>query len=178
LKNKFRGITDESQIKTGIPKERILVTYEPRGKGDQKHKGWNYKIDFVYSDDFFKTKKIGALKGNKFMLTKSYLFVAQVVDQESQEVTLLGASSSQKTYDLQPIETNSKRFKEHSYTFLDTSEGSVFLHINHFGENSRYGHIYISDSEGLKYSQSVKYNVRSMENQCDFEKVNIYHFVN
>jgi len=105
------------------------------------------------------------------MLTKNYLFVAQVVDQESQEVILLAANSIHKNYDLQAIETNSKRFKEHSYTFLDTSEGSVFLHINHFGENSRYGHIYISDAEGIKYSQSVKYNVRSLENQCDFEKV-------
>lgn len=114
------------------------------------------------------------MKGNKFMLTKNYLFVAQVVDQESQEVVLLGANSSQKIYDLQPIETNSKKFREHSYTFLDTSEGSVFLHINHFGENSRYGHIYISDAEGLRYSQSLKYNIRSMENQCDFEKVKIF----
>jgi len=105
------------------------------------------------------------------MLTKNYLFVAQVVDQESQEVALLAANSTNKYYDLQPIETNTKRFKEHSYTFLDANEGSVFLHINHFGENSRYGHIYISDSEGLKYSQSVKYNIRSTENQCDFESV-------
>jgi len=164
---------DESHIIAGIPKERILVTYEPRGRGDQKHNGWNYKIDFVYSDDFFKTKKIVTQKGNKFMLTKNYLFVAQVVDQETQEVSLLAGNSTNKLYDLQPIETNTKRFKEHSYTFLDANEGSVFLHINHFGENSRYGHIYISDIEGLKYSLSIKYNLRSMENQCDFESVMI-----
>lgn len=166
------GITDDSQIKSGIPKERILVTYEPRAKGDQKHTGWNYKIDFVYSDDFFKTKRVGAHKGNKFMITKNYLFVAQVVDQESQEVMLLGASSHEKIYNLAPIETNQERFKEHSYTFLDTSEGSVFLHINHFGDSSKYGHIYISDAEGIHYSQSLKYNLRSYENQCDFEKIN------
>ena len=107
------------------------------------------------------------------MLTKDYLFVAQVVDQEVQEVTLLASNSAQKFYDLQSIETNSKTFKEHSYTFLDTSEGAVFLHINHFGENSRYGHVYISDVEGLKYSQSLKYNVRSLDNNCDFEKVKL-----
>lgn len=105
------------------------------------------------------------------MLTKNYLFVAQVVDQENQEVSLVAANSTHKFYDFQPIQTNTKTFREHSYTFLDASEGSVFLHINYFGENSRYGHVYISDAEGLKYSQSVKYNVRSMENQCDFEKV-------
>ena len=111
------------------------------------------------------------------LVSKNYLFVAQVVDQESQEVILLSANSNIKNYDLQPIETNSKRFKEHSYTFLDTTEGSVFLHINHFGEKSRYGHIYTSDSEGLRFSQSVKYNVRTNENQCDFEKVTIKYFI-
>lgn len=105
------------------------------------------------------------------MLTKEYLFVAQVVDQEVQEVTLLASNSAQKNYELQAIETNSKTFREHSYTFLDTTEGSVFLHINHFGENSNYGHVYISDVDGLKYSQSLKYNVRTFDYQCDFEKV-------
>jgi Sortilin, neurotensin receptor 3, len=105
------------------------------------------------------------------MLTNEFIFVAQVVDQESQEVNLLASNSNHKNYDFQQIQTNAKTFREHSYTFLDTSEGTVFLHINHFGENSRYGHIYISDADGLKYSQSLKYNVRSIENQCDFEKV-------
>lgn len=36
---------------------------------------------------------------------------------------------------------------EHSYTILDTSEGSVFLHVNHapFDTNAPTGHVYISD---------------------------------
>jgi hypothetical protein len=177
INNKKRGVIDENQIKAGIPKERILVTYEPRGKGDQVHKGWSYKVDFIYSDDFFKTKKIAVHKGNKFMLTKDYLFVAQVLDQEVQEVTLLAANSSHKNYEFQSIDTNSKTFKEHSYTFLDSTEGAVFLHINHFGENSRYGHVYISDIDGIKFSQSLKYNVRSSSNQCDFEKVNFIIYI-
>lgn len=104
-------------------------------------------------------------------MTKNYLFVAQVVHQESQEVMLLSSNSADKFYNFQAIETNSRLFKEHSYTFLDTSEGSVFLHINHFGESSKYGHIYISDSQGLNFSLSLKYNLRAAESQCDFEKV-------
>lgn len=166
------GIQNVSHIEKGIPKERILLSYEPRGKGDQKHVGWSYKVDLIYSDDFFKTKRIAAQKGNKFLLTHNYLFVAQVVDQESQEVTLLATSSLDRMYNFSPIQTNQDTFKEHSYTFLDTSENSVFLHINHFGEHSRYGHVYTSDSNGLKYNLSIKYNVRSDSNQCDFEKVN------
>jgi hypothetical protein len=105
------------------------------------------------------------------MLTKDYLFVAQVIDQEVQEVSLLATNSSLKQYDLQVIETNTRSFKEHSYTFLDTTEKSVFLHINHFGDNSKYGHIYISNIEGLKYSLSLRHNLRSNDNQADFEKV-------
>jgi hypothetical protein len=167
------GVVDESHVKAGIPLERILVTSELRGKGDQTRTGgWNYKVDLTYSDDFFKTRKIGVHKGNKFMLTKDYLFVAQVLDQESQEVVLLVSKSNLKNYELEPIVTNQKKFKEHSYTFLDTTEGSVFLHINHFGPTSKYGHIYTSDAEGMNYSLSLKYNIRSYGNQCDFEKVN------
>ena len=148
------------------------MTYEPRGKGDQKNIGWNYKIDFVYSDDFFKSKYIGAHKGNKFMVTKDFLFVAQVVDQATQEVMLLVSNTNEKKYNLTPIETNTKRFKEHSYTFLDTTEGSVLLHINHFGESSKYGHVYISGADGVRYSLSLKYNIRTSNGQIDFEKVN------
>ena len=148
------------------------MTYEPRGKGDQKNIGWNYKIDFVYSDDFFKSKYVGAHKGNKFMLTKDFLFVAQVIDQATQEVMLLISNTKEKRYILSPIETNTKRFREHSYTFLDTTEGSVLLHINHFGEYSNYGHVYISDADGLRYSLSLKYNIHSSNGQCDFEKIN------
>jgi hypothetical protein len=146
------------------------LTYEPRGKGDQKHQGWNYKVDFIYSDDYFTTKKVGANKGNKFMLSKNYLFVAQVVDQTAQEVMLL-VTNNGEGYEFKPIDTNSKKYKAYSYTFLGKTEGSVFLHINHFGQYSKYGHIYISDAQGVNYSQSLKYNVRTNNGQCDFEKV-------
>ena len=165
------GVVDEEHIKSGVPKERILLTLEPRGKGHQATKGWSYKVDFIYSDDFFKTKRIAAHKGNKFLLTKNYLFVAQVVDQDLQEVMLLSSNSHDKLYNFQAIETTSKIFREHSYTFLDTQDISVFLNINHFGENSKYGHIYTSGADGLKYSLSLKYNIRSADHKCDFQKV-------
>jgi len=46
------GITGDKHISQGVPKERILISYEPRAKGDQKQIGWNYKVDLYYSDDF------------------------------------------------------------------------------------------------------------------------------
>jgi hypothetical protein len=165
------GIHDDTNIKSGIPKERILVTLQMKGKGHQNEVGWNYKIDFIYSDDFFKTKRIGAHKGNKFLLTKNHIFVAQVADQESQDVTLLVASSHEKVYNFQHIENHSHTIKDHSYTFLDTQD-TVFLHINHLGENSKYGNVYISDLTGTRYSLSLRYNVRSdYDHKCDFHKI-------
>ena len=167
------GVTSDSHHKVhGIPKERIIASYDPRGRGDQKQIGWNYKIDLIYSDDFFRTKKIAAHKGNKFLLTDHYLFVAQVADQELQEVLLLVSDSTKLYYSFESIHLNNGKFSEHSYTFLDTSEQSVFLHVNHFGDSSSYGHVYISDENGIKYSLSLPHNVRSHDNQCDFEKVN------
>jgi len=54
----------------------------------------------------------------------------------------------------------------------------LFSFIYYFGVNSRYWYIYISDVKGAKYSHSLKYNVRSIENQCDFEKVIEYILFN
>jgi len=166
------GIVEKEQIDKGVPKERILLTYEPRGTGHQQDLGWNYKVDLVYSDDFFKTTILLVSKGNKFLLTNHYLFVATVSDQETQEVFLLGSKSTHFKYDFQLIETNLKTLYEHSYTFLDSTFHSVFLLINHFGENSIYGNIYTSGPRGLHYSLSLKHAVRISDDLCDFEKVN------
>ena len=66
------------------------------------------------------------------MLTEDYLFVSQVLEEEKQEIQLLIANNTDRRYEFQPIITNQKSFKEHSYTFLDTSEDMVFLFISIF----------------------------------------------
>ena len=133
------GVKDISQVKAGVPKERIILTYQPRGRGHQTFdKKWDYKVDLVYSDDFFVTKHVGVRKGNRFLLTSKYLYVSQVIDQETQEVQLLHALATSKIYDFHPIVTNQNTFKEHSFSFLDTTEDMVFLYINNFGLNSKY----------------------------------------
>lgn len=166
------GCKGEKHIQKGIPKERILITYEPKGKGDQKQGAWNYKVDLIYTDDFLKTKKTALHKGNKFLLTEDYLFVAQVADQELQEVNLYVSQINDKKYSFETISINNGKFLEHSYTFLDMTEKSVFLNINHFGSQSKYGHVYISDITGSKYSMSLPYNIRYPDSsQCDFDKL-------
>ena len=60
---------------------------------------------------------------------------------------------------------------EHSYTILDTSEGSVFLHVNHGDYHTGYGNIYLSDAEGLRFALSMRNNKRDAQGRCDFEKL-------
>jgi len=54
---------------------------------------------------------------------------------------------------------------------MDTSEHSVFLHINNHGTNAPMGNVYISDFSGRRFSGSVSNVVRGTE-YVDFEKVN------
>jgi hypothetical protein len=104
-------------------------------------------------------------------LTAKYLFVAQVEDEEIQDVDLLISASNAAHYKFKSVDLPMKKFKEHSFTILDTTEGQVFLQVNHQGEKSKYGNIYISDASGTRYSLSIKNNVRSPEGQCDFERI-------
>lgn len=94
-----------------------------------------------------------------------------MVDEASQEVGLVVSNPNLYRYDFKEVELPQKHFKEHSYTILDTTEGQVFLHVNHFGETSIHGNIYISDSTGQRFSSSLLHNVRSLDGQCDFTKV-------
>ena len=48
-----------------------------------------------------------------------------------------------------------KALQEQSYTILDTSEGTVFLHVNHGGYDSAWGNVYISDAVGTNFSLSL-----------------------
>ena len=114
-----------------------------------------------------KSSKVGLYKGNKFLLTQNFLFVAQALDHISQETTLHVALSSIPNYEFKQIEFS---MKERSYNILDTDQNSVFIHVNHSGEKSPYGQIYISDKDGVNFSSSLRYNAR-VEDSIEFEKV-------
>jgi len=60
---------------------------------------------------------------------------------------------------------------QHSYTVVDSSEDTVFLHVNHGGAASEWGNIYISNAMGLNYSLSLPHNVRALNGKCDFDKM-------
>ena len=119
-------------------------------------------------------------RGNKFLVSPEFFFAVQVDDEDAQSVKMLIGSSKTSKYELEPIILPTKhhtkkqkggKMLEHSYTILDTSEGQVFLQINHEGDRAKYGNIYISDSTGLRYSLSLHNNARDASGQCDFEKI-------
>ena len=126
-----------------IPKRRIILAYEPNGRGNQVSFGWNRNVHVVMSDDFFTTNKTLVEQGNKFLISEFYIFVARVQDQTSQDVQLM-VSPSYTEYGFKPAKLPSDRLLQHSYTILDSSEGQVFLSVDHKGEHNKYGNIYIS----------------------------------
>ena len=58
-----------------------------------------------------------------------------------------------------------------TFTVMDTSEESVFLHISNHGPNTPLGNIFISDGSGRFYSLSLENVLRGNE-FVDFEKIN------
>eukprot|EP00340_Litonotus_pictus_P010852 CAMPEP_0170536632 /NCGR_PEP_ID=MMETSP0209-20121228/102255_1 /TAXON_ID=665100 ORGANISM="Litonotus pictus, Strain P1" /NCGR_SAMPLE_ID=MMETSP0209 /ASSEMBLY_ACC=CAM_ASM_000301 /LENGTH=929 /DNA_ID=CAMNT_0010838013 /DNA_START=135 /DNA_END=2920 /DNA_ORIENTATION=+ len=159
-----------------VPKQRILMTFYPRSSLSKYSTanwflGWTYKVDFVYSDDFFESTIVAVQKGNKFVLTPKYLFVAILIDEETQEIGLVVSSSKEQRYLFNEIMINIKTLSSRSYIFLDTAENSVFVHFNQFGTYSTFGNIYNSGGFGERFGLSLEYNVRNKENQCDFETI-------
>eukprot|EP00331_Platyophrya_macrostoma_P012271 CAMPEP_0176421916 /NCGR_PEP_ID=MMETSP0127-20121128/9447_1 /TAXON_ID=938130 /ORGANISM="Platyophrya macrostoma, Strain WH" /LENGTH=888 /DNA_ID=CAMNT_0017802715 /DNA_START=25 /DNA_END=2691 /DNA_ORIENTATION=+ len=168
----FAWAAQDASFLQNIPVERIIITQDLRTKYSQKLGPWAEEVHMVYSDDFFKTKKVVLSRGQKFLITKDFFFVVRVEDEAKQDVSLYVSDPKGKKYKFSSISLPSKdKFYERSYVILDTSEGQVFLHINHENVRSKYGNIYISDSTGLRYSLSLRNNVRTEDDLSDFESV-------
>lgn len=160
-----------------VPKERILMTYFPRGKDNNSKLIWNNKIDFVLSDDFFQSTSTLIRKGNKFLLTERNLFVAQVIDQESQEVRLLMSESKNFNYNFSQINLirnidsyYTNELKDISFSILEINDNIIFMSIIYNGLNL-FSDIYVSDSIGLKFTLSFPYNIYNTNRISDFGKI-------
>lgn len=144
----------------------VYVTAHEHQAGSQHFGIWDKNIHFYSSSDFFKTKAIVVPHGNRFLFGDySYLFVAAVDPVEESQVSLkISRDNTTRLAFNTAMLPGNIHLTEHSYTILDTSEGSVFLHVNHlpFTENAYAGHVYTSDWSGLAYSLSLPYNHRSM----------------
>ena len=152
----------------GQPKYSIFASMYGSKVGNQKFGYWNPNINFVRTDDEFKTHKVLVKGGNRFLFTSKFLFIAEVARNRLSEVLLKISDNGGKSFYDGKLPFV---IKQHSYTVLDTSEDTVFLHVNHAGEDSHFGHVYISDASGMNYSLSLPYNRRAKNGKCDFEKI-------
>jgi hypothetical protein len=164
------GPSLDGVLKAGMQKESMfLVTYEKK-EGNQPFGVWSSKANFVRSDDLWKTNYMLLPRGNRFLFLDRFLFVAVVNKHHENQVNLYVADVADggKTFKKARLPF---QLTEHSYTILDTSEGSVFLHVNHGDYHTGYGNIYLSDAEGLRFALSLRHNKRDAQGRCDFEKL-------
>lgn len=153
--------------RTHRPEEVFMVRFE-KEDGNQRFGAWDKEADFFKSDDLWKTNIKLIPHGNRFLLLDKYLFVAMVNPDKDGEVQVVVGKEDVLVYEIGRLPFE---LKEHSYTILDTSEGAVFLHVNHGDFSTPYGSIYLSDADGWRYSLSLKGNRRDVRGRCDFEKV-------
>lgn len=153
--------------------EVVYATVHNKKEGNQRFGYWDKNIDFVQSTDFFGDYEVMVEHGNRFLFgDNSFLFVAAVDTEEKGQVKLMISRDNDTDLEFDtaiiPME-----LPEHSYTILDTSEGSVFLHVNFqpFADKAYAGHVLSSDWTGLVYTESLQYNHRASDGKCDFEKV-------
>lgn len=152
----------------GLPMDGIVATVFRTKSGNQKFGYWDRDIDFVYTEDLFKTVNVEIRHGNRFLFTDKFLFVAAAHPEENGQVNLFLSSNGGQAFTQVKMPY---QIRQHSYTILDTSEDQVFLHVNHEGDGAAWGNVYISDAIGQRYSLSLPHNRRDVNGKCDFEKV-------
>eukprot|EP00938_MAST-03A_sp_MAST-3A-sp1_P006763 g6763.t1 len=153
-----------------LPKVSVMASEFKSKRGDQRFGYWDRNIDFVISNDLWESKpRVLVPRGNRFLFTSKFLFVAKVHHSIDNRVSLQISSNGGKTWSTAALPFG--ELHQHSYTILDTSEDSVFLHVNHIGEKSSWGNVYISNADGLGYALSLPHNRRATSGKCDFEKV-------
>mmetsp|Transcript_24500 Transcript_24500/g.59046 ORF Transcript_24500/g.59046 Transcript_24500/m.59046 type:complete len:828 (+) Transcript_24500:5-2488(+) len=162
------GASVEGVFKPGMHRETIFMVAYAQTSGNQPFGVWSAKANFMRSDDLWKTSYTLLPRGNRFLFLDKFLFVAVVNKMHENQVNLYVSSDGGKVFKRARLPF---QLTEHSYTILDTSEGSVFLHVNHGDYNTGYGNIYLSDAEGLRFSLSLRNNKRDAQGRCDFEKL-------
>ena len=158
----------DGMLKPGMEKQSIFMVTYAMLKGNQPFGVWSAKATFSRSDDLWKTQYALLPRGNRFLFLDKFIFVAVVNKHHENQVNLYVSAEGGKIFKKARLPF---QLTEHSYTILDTSEGSVFLHVNHGDYNTGYGNIYLSDAEGLRFSLSLRNNKRDAQGRCDFEKV-------
>jgi len=151
--------------------DRIYFSHFRQKKGDQpKLYSWSENVDFSFTDDAGSRTVRLVQHGNKFLVAHSFIFVAKLKSSIGQTVNLMVSSDGGRTFRSAQL---AQELAEKSYTVLDTSEGTVIMHVNHGNQefSSGVGNVYVSDKDGVRYSLSLANNVRGSSGDAEFDKV-------
>lgn len=104
-------------------------------------------------------------------MTTDYLYVLEVENLVEKKFSLKICPNYYREYKLSSVEFPIQRLKDHSFTILDSTEVSIFLNVNHYGDDAKFGNVYVSNYEGKKFVLSLLHNVRDDKGFCDFDKI-------
>ncbi|GBG73819.1 hypothetical protein CBR_g17157 [Chara braunii] len=174
--------------RSGLPtytKETILAAVYEAREDVEKHfrstgptsGGWDKFVDFVHSNDFFKTHFTKSVPcGNQFEIMDGKLFLA-VADQCDQSTK--GKPGGVK---LKISEDYGKTFTdacfpepltERGYSVVHVHNSSVFVNVD-YSENvqgTHFGSMYVSDSNFTLFSLSMRRTARSSGSAVDFSSI-------
>ena len=97
------------------------------------------------------------------------MFIAKATKRELVEIYVSNVLHGFLNFERTRLPTEAVTSK--TFTVMDTSEETVFLHIQNHGPETPLGDIFVSDGAGKFYSMSIENVVRGQE-LVDFEKVN------
>jgi hypothetical protein len=126
----YTNVIDKKELSHLMPKERVYVTHDPKAKGHQNENKsvWSNAVNLYYSDNYFKSATLAVEGGNSLIKTDHYMFVAKAFqDQEQVLIYLADLSTGFTKFERAtvPVEATMSR----SFTVMDASENSAFLHI-------------------------------------------------
>ncbi len=128
-------------------------------------------MNLYVSDDFFKTQKIALKSGNSIIKSDHFMFVAKAHDTKQGLVQIYISEMKYGFLDFKKAFLPFDALTSKTFTVMDASEWSAFLHIQTQGANSPIGNIYISEGSGTEYSLTLD-NVLRGSSYVDFEKIN------
>lgn len=90
-------------------------------------------MDTHYSDDYFKTKKMAVEGGNSLVVSDAYIFVAQSEKEYNGRIKVMASHFDTGYEKFVMADIPYKSIAAHSFTVIDSTEFSSFLHIQHRG---------------------------------------------
>lgn len=176
------GLGSSENFKFGVPRERILVArHQDTNKAEDIEKA-KESVDFVYSDDFFISKKISLANIESFTLTNERLFVKKKEFLSSNDLkpdnsgvlkeyqNVWHADTKHLSYEFSPIYINVETNTDYgNFKFMGKDE--LVMTVASEDSKSKFGDLYINDIRGGVFTSSLD-NVMINNNHPEITEIN------